>query len=434
MSNRKNGTGCPFCSHRRICEETSLQQTHPNLTKEFHLLKNFPLTPISVSIGSPKKIWWKCFKNHEWQCVISKRSNGNGKCPFCSCRKVSFDNNLTVTHPDLIKEWSSKNGVLAPQYVTCKYRKKTWWRCRFNHEWEASPVERTRGSGCPSCKPSISRIELRLFCELKSLFEKARQSEMIDGYKFDIYVPEINLAIEVDGFYWHKSKFEFDLKKSNAAIKHGVGVVRVREDGLEMTSKNDLVFSQKMNDFCVVDLVLRKIMILNKGLEPIVLPYLRDKQFKGVSEYLERSYQLCSPTKELSLAKTNPNLALEWETEKNGNLTPSDVAPCSNRKVWWGCEKKHIWIDSINHRSAGRGCPYCHHKRPSKELNLLQNNPVLASQWSDKNKGLTSDCVLPYSMRKVWWVCPNGHEWKASINNRNRKNRKGTECPYCQAA
>lgn len=47
------------------------------------------------------------------------------------------------------------------------------------------------------------------------------------------------------------------------------------------------------------------------------------------------------------LATTRPDLAQEWNYEKNGNLTPHDVTVGSNKKVWWLCEKGHAYEQLI---------------------------------------------------------------------------------------
>jgi hypothetical protein len=55
-------------------------------------------------------------------------------------------------------------------------------------------------------------------------------------------------------------------------------------------------------------------------------------------------------------------------------------------------------------------------------------NPELAKQWHPKKNGrLTPQDVTPNSDKKAWWICGSGHEWKATISNRNR----GRGCPYC---
>lgn len=64
-------------------------------------------------------------------------------------------------------------------------------------------------------------------------------------------------------------------------------------------------------------------------------------------------------TQEYNLEVIDPNLAKEWNLKKNGTLTPKDVAPHSNKKVWWICDRKHEWVATVSSRSRGHGCPYC---------------------------------------------------------------------------
>ena len=121
-----------------------------------------------------------------------------------------------------------------------------------------------------------------------------------------------------------------------------------------------------------------------------------------------------------SLAETNPELAAQWHPTKNGDLTPKQVSRGSHMKVWWKCQKGHEWQTTIYHRTNGSGCPYCTGQKVIKGENDLQTvNPVLANEWNyEKNKGLTPEDVMPYSNKKVWWICNQGHEWQATINHR----------------
>ena len=125
----------------------------------------------------------------------------------------------------------------------------------------------------------------------------------------------------------------------------------------------------------------------------------------------------------------HPELAKEWNYEKNGSLNPINVTAGSNKKVWWRCEKGHEWQAMIKHRNKGSGCPYCAGQRVLKGFNDLQTlNPTLAKEWNyERNNGLTPADVLPNSNKKVWWKCSVGHEWQAVIASRNR----GRGCPQC---
>lgn len=54
-----------------------------------------------------------------------------------------------------------------------------------------------------------------------------------------------------------------------------------------------------------------------------------------------------------------PEVAKEWDYERNGEAKPSMFTAHSAKKVWWKCIEGHEWQATINRRSTGRKCPYC---------------------------------------------------------------------------
>ena len=85
---------------------------------------------------------------------------------------------------------------------------------------------------------------------------------------------------------------------------------------------------------------------------------------------------------ENDLATKYPLLAQEWNTEKNGDLTPREVLPGSHRIVWWRCAHGHQWRAQIKSRVNGAGCPVCTNRTvQSGENDLATQLPVLAKEW-----------------------------------------------------
>ena len=157
IKTRVSGCGCPVCANKILLKGfNDLATKRPDLAEEWHPVKNGNLKPTDVVFGSHEKVWWCCKnnQNHEWQATILDRYNGRN-CPFCSNKKVLVgDNDLATKRPDLAEEWHpTKNGNLKPSEYVSGSTKKVWWRCKSNpnHEWEASIVSRSRGSGCPEC-------------------------------------------------------------------------------------------------------------------------------------------------------------------------------------------------------------------------------------------------------------------------------------------
>ena len=117
--------------------------------REWNLSKNNGLLPFDILPQSNKKVWWKCSEGHEWQARVDSRTNGN-KCPYCSGRKASAENNLLLSNPELAKEWNSKRPIVG---YTSKSREKVLWKCiRCKETWIARIDSRTCGyNGCPYC-------------------------------------------------------------------------------------------------------------------------------------------------------------------------------------------------------------------------------------------------------------------------------------------
>ncbi len=128
------------------------------------------------------------------------------------------------------------------------------------------------------------------------------------------------------------------------------------------------------------------------------------------------------------LTITNPAIAKQWHSTKNGDLKPMFFTENSHRKVWWKCEHGHEWLAIISSRKIN-GCPICAGKKVLVGFNdLATKQPKLAEQWNyAKNGDLKPTDVTCGMAKKVWWKCEYGHEWKASINNR----LWGKGCPIC---
>ena len=64
---------------------------------------------------------------------------------------------------------------------------------------------------------------------------------------------------------------------------------------------------------------------------------------------------------ENDLATLYPDIAAQWDEEKNGAPHPSNVTAGSNRRVWWQCSYGHVWKATIYSRTGAQqsGCPVC---------------------------------------------------------------------------
>jgi len=141
----------------------------------------------------------------------------------------------------------------------------------------------------------------------------------------------------------------------------------------------------------------------------------------------------CSGLRTLSgfndLVTTHPQLAAQWNSQKNGTLLPEQVSAGSNKKIWWQDEYGHEWEASVSNRALGKNCPVCANRRVKNGYNdLLSQHQKLATEWHPtKNGNVTPSDVVAGSHKSIWWLCGKGHEWSALIKERVY----GASCPYC---
>ena len=422
INSRSGKNGCPYCSGRyAIKGENDLQTINPTLAKEWNYERNNGLTPMDVLPNSNKRVWWICRKGHEWQSTIANRNNGNG-CPYCSGQYIiKGENDLQTVNPILAEEWNyERNNGLTPMDVLPNSNRMVWWICSKGHEWPSTIANRNNGNGCPVCNSErkTSFPEYALVYYLQQYGLDILHSYRGKGYELDIYIPSLKIAIEYDGYYWHKHRTNKDLEKNYKCKKDGIKLYRIREG------------MSPLNDSSIDYVVLENQKNLSKVLEEILSEIIGTSIDVDIERDIVAIESLRVFTeKEDSLLFSNAEVAKEWDYEKNGNLKPEHFAPSSHKKVWWKCGKGHEWQAAIANRNKGRKCPYCSGKKVLKGYNDLQTvNPTLALEWNyEKNNEITPTEVTPNSNKKVWWKCSKGHEWETTINNRSN----GNGCPVC---
>ena len=422
VKNRASGSGCLYCAGREVLRGfNDLATTNPALAAEWNYEKNENLTPKDVTKSSSRKVWWRCSEGHEWQATITNRNYENN-CPICQNKKILVGyNDLTTINPTLANEWNyEKNGSLIPENFAESSGKKVWWKCKKGHEWQATIASRNSGRGCPICNSErhTSFPEFALFYYLKKYGLDVIHSYKNLGYELDIYIPSRKIAIEYDGSYWHKDKTKKELKKNTRCKADGIMLYRIRQGlpSLNDSSIDYLVQEYQQN----LEIILKEILSIIIETD-VDVDLDRDSiEIENLREYTEKSN---------SILFSKPEIAQEWNTEKNGNLRPEHVTANSAKKVWWRCVQGHEWKATIVSRTHGNKCPYCSNRQVMQHYNDLQTvNPTLAKEWNyDKNNDITPADVLSKSVKKVWWKCQEGHEWQTLVKDRTR----GSGCPYC---
>ena len=435
---------CPVCAGKAVWEgHNDIATTDPHLLKEWDFEKN-TIIPTEISRGSGKQVWWKCNKcGGSWKETIDKRAVSGYNCPFCSGRRVLVGfNDLFTKFPELYTEWDYEKNSISPYTVTAKSMKKVWWKCLLcGHSYNSTIADKTDGHGCPRCAKEnrTSFPEQAIFFYVKKLYPDTKSGykpSFLKGKELDVFIPSISTAIEYDGYFWHQD-VQKDAEKDELVNRNGISLIRIREPECPKYNSTSKIFTTDTysKDGTHINIVLHQVLeylLTKKGtksIQPVDIDFERDRMSILGLFALKR--------KDASLAMKYPEIALEWNQEKNGNITPDKVSCGSNVPVWWKCKKcGHEWVSSVKYRvSVICGCPVCLKKKVVPGINDLNTlKPEIAREWNQELNGLlkASDVSI-YDTRSVWWTCSNcGKEWKESI--RDRKGPRCSSCNYSLAA
>lgn len=357
--------------------DNSISKRLPCLVKEWDFEKNGELSPDEVLWQSSKKIWWLCERKHSF-CVppcnrirFKKQTKEIyvSPCPYCSGKRVLCGvNDLATTNPELIKEWDFKKNAIKPSEVTFGSHNKVWWLCDKGHSWQAVIYSRKQ-RGCPYC---AGKAVLSGFNDLETLnYELAKQWHPTKNN--GIKPNEVSLNSHKK-YWWICDKgHEWEIHPHNRNYGSDCPYCYGR---FAIKGETDLVT-------LIPELAKEWHPAKNKGTSPYEVTVTSHKkvwwlckqnhewQAYVYSRASGRGCPYCSGFKpiigETDLATLAPEIAEEWNYEKNKGKTPDMFTKNSNKKVWWKCRLGHEWRTIINNRtSIGTGCPRC-----AKSRNLL---------------------------------------------------------------
>ncbi|MET3206231.1 UNVERIFIED_ORG: hypothetical protein ABIB21_003050 [Arthrobacter sp. UYEF13] len=116
-----------------------------------------------------------------------------------------------------------------------------------------------------------------------------------------------------------------------------------------------------------------------------------------------------------SLGDVMPHLALEWDQQANGELTPYVIGPGYNGKVAWKDQLGHHYEAYVTNRTMqGTGCRFCASKAVLAGFNdLATTHPELTAMWDyEANGELKPSAISAGNADTVIHLrCNNGHSF-----------------------
>jgi len=155
-------------------------------------------------INAHTKLKYKCSEGHEHQISWTEWCSLGNRCPYCADRPP-----LTINF--IRAKFEKENYILlTTEYINSK--QKLFYICPKSHRHSICWNNWQHGQRCPECTNRISKgeIEVRNFVESLGIAVLPNDRSQIfnpetgRGFELDVFIPNINKAIEYNGEYWHK--------------------------------------------------------------------------------------------------------------------------------------------------------------------------------------------------------------------------------------
>lgn len=242
----KSGSRCPRCI------KSGYVKTEKEIKEELKKIKNGEYQLVSGYTTATKKSLFKhltCNKTFE-MAMSNLRFKTN--CPHC----FGTPNKTTEGYKKEVFEKYGDEYEVLEEYQTNKIKIKHKHKCGKIKLMRPDQLLQKR-TGCKCLiTTSTSKEEKEIINFIKEnykgkILENDRKTLFF--LELDIYLPELKLAIEFDGFYWHseeKKGKNYHLKKTELCEEQGIKLIHIFED--EWTLKKDIVKAKILKELNLV--------------------------------------------------------------------------------------------------------------------------------------------------------------------------------------
>ena len=174
-------------------------------------------------------------------------------CPSCH----SYQNSIKQESIDNIKQICLTNNLTYLKLINNQFVQLQCNKCntifQYHKQIFRPSNKRYNKDICPVCHPretGTSNAEKQVLNFIQSIYTGTvtpNDRHVLNGKELDIYLPDLNLAIEYNGLYWHGESTHHDhkyhlLHKQQFAYSKGIRVIHILED--EWLHKEDIVKSR----------------------------------------------------------------------------------------------------------------------------------------------------------------------------------------------
>jgi hypothetical protein len=179
---------------------------------------------------------------------------------------------------------------------------------------------------------------MSIYITLKDRFQNVEHRKIINGLEYDIFIHDLNLAIEYDGMRFHgEDTKERDHLKTKNAKQNKFSFIRIKE------TNDEVLHNSFLDDTLYISNKNRNNV---KNTCEILLQNINNRFGTNISEMVKENIVLLARNEirlkehENSILIKSPKDADEWCYELNGKILPEHIAAGNdNIKFWWKCKK-----------------------------------------------------------------------------------------------
>jgi len=361
IGSRFKGSGCPYCSNRRLSETNSLADKFPEVAAEYDCDANIVKDPKAILAGSHITVWWRCKYGHRWKAPINRRTSGHKSgCPECSPQsshpEIRFFTELSALF-DCVKRREKVGGIEVDIWLP-RYDLSIEYDGAYYHS-KLRRKDIAKNKALALSGQTVVRI-------------REKPLKRISKNDFIIPVRPNTTKDLVDQFMEHLAALFPRLKKQVTRYKKS-------ESFLDEKGFKELVSYlpgpgpsdslAALNPTVAAEWNYEK----NAPLKPELFHPRSGKRVWWICEKGHewettidkrasgRNCPVCAGKMvhpDNCLAKLDPEIAALWYQPQN-ELTPNDVTLNSGRKVWFKCENGHFTFTAVASKVNSRGCQFC---------------------------------------------------------------------------
>lgn len=454
--------------------QASFASVHPGLVAQFvRDAEGKGRTPHNTPPMSKARFEWKCpICNHQWETRVGHRSKGRG-CPACSGKvAVPGINDLATVHPAIAAELDDPRYSAAT--LTANSNLAVNWKCEKGHTWTTRVFNRTRGVGtiCPTCssKDFSSAFEREILAYVTALIPDVpitpTARSVIPRRELDVYIPDLGIAIEANGVYWHTEQFgktvNYHRNKFLACQERGVNLITVWEDDWRdrrtaieaMLRRHVLSSAAPVSDVRAIEQSEADEYLSAYHVDGTVngeaLGAFANDTLVGVLVYRKASGHSLRVLRFVGDTQTLTAFATHLEDEITDwkRLTYLDNAEHSDHPFltaagWVATSQRApsfmLARGATRYRPAANesvkkleriwdcgGATYTYLRRNPVADSVHRAHPELLSEWRSAN--IRPDETLSGSGKTVQWECENGHTWQCPVYHRTKRGRTCGQC------